>query len=118
MTWLLGAPQFWYGFVVCAALIFLALLPRVLFPRRKVIIYSIPERAPIPLFDPFYKLGAENHVSDRQGTSLREHREKLKEARSPYNKRRSSQPTHIKEARKRAVWHPHPDDSLPVWDRW
>ena len=108
ITWLLGAPQFWMGFVACTVLVFLALLPAALFPRRKVLVYSIPDHAPIPPSDPFYKPGSEKRTPNRAGTALRENREKLRE-------RRSAQPKHISEARKRAVWHPHPDDVLPSW---
>lgn len=65
MVWLLSAPQFWYGFVACAAVVFLTLLPAALFPRRTVIVYSLPDRAPVPLSDPFYKPGVANQVPPR-----------------------------------------------------
>ena len=119
LIWLLSAPQFWYGFVACAALVLLALLPRALFPRRKIVVYSPIDPAPAPSSDPFYKPGAERYLPNRTGTALREHREKLNETRPSYDGRRPSpQPGHINEARKRAVWYPHPDDALPSWGSW
>ena len=118
VSWLLSAPQFWLGFVACAVLVFLAVLPGALFPRKRVIVYSIPDHAPIPSRDPFYKPGSEKRVPNRAGTALRENREKLKELRPAHGEYHSPQPKHISEARKRAVWHPHPDDALPSWGSW
>ena len=118
VIWLLGVPQFWLGFVACAVLVLLALLPASLFPRRKVIVYSIPDHAPIPSEDPFYKPASEKRRPSRTGTMAVENREKLGERRPAHDGRRSAQPRYISEARKRAVWHPHPDDALPSWGSW
>jgi hypothetical protein len=118
LTWLLSAPQFWYGFVACAALVILALLPTALFPRRTVLVHSTPVRAPVPLSDPFYKPGPYKRLPTRARTALREHREKLEETRPPFDARRSSRLAHINEARKQAIWHPHPDDAVPYWNLW
>ena len=118
LTWLLSAPQFWYGFVACAALTFLALLPTMLFPRRTVIVYSIPDRAPVPQVDPFYKPGFDN-ASGRTVTALRPQGEKRRQAQAPWDKRPPSLRRYrIGQARKKAIWHPHPDDSLPSWGSW
>ncbi|QIN79032.1 hypothetical protein GBA65_11425 [Rubrobacter marinus] len=115
----MGDPRFWYGFVACAALVFLALLPGVLFPRRRtVVLYEPHDRAPVPYSDPFYNAGSEKLRHARTGTALREHRERLKQTRLSYDTRRSPQASHIREARKLAVWHPHPDDAMPSWGLW
>lgn len=116
--WLLGAPQFWLGFVACATLVFLALLPRTLFPRKRAVVYSVTDRAPAPFSDPFHKPGNGTSMSTRTGTALLEHRKHLKETRPSYDSRRPTRPGNIAEARKRAVWHPHPDDDLPSWGAW
>ncbi len=47
IVWLTSVPQFWYGVVACASLVFLAL-----FSRRTVIIYSLPEPSPSPFNGP------------------------------------------------------------------
>lgn len=113
--WLLSAPQFWYGFVACAVLVFLALLPSALFPRRTVVVYTMPDRAPSPTRDPFYKPGSGRYLSPNAGTALREHRSRLaEERRERSNPNQRSQGGRINDARKRAIWHPHPDD-LQTW---
>lgn len=118
MMWLLSAPQFWYVFVACATLVFLALLPGVLFPRRTVLVHSQEDRAPVPPSDPFYKPGAEPRYRSGTGSALREHRRKLNEERPSYDTKLPSQSPHTREARRQVVWHPHPDDCLPSWGVW
>ena len=99
----MGAPKFWYGFVTCAALIGLALLPRaLLLPPKPLIFYRTPERATIPLTDPFYVPGIDKSAPYRAGNALREHRERPKEARPWYDKA-SAQSRHVKNARKQAI---------------
>ena len=115
LIWLLGAPQFWYGFVACATLVFLALLPSIPFPRKGVIVYDIPERAPVPTSDPFYKPGSRRYTTNRMGTARREHRHGLAEERLHSGTKHNPQRGRTDSARKkRAIWHPHPDDQ-PTW---
>ena len=113
--WLLGAPEFWYGFAACAVLVFLALLPSTLFPRRTVTVYTVPDRAPTSSQDPFYKPGSSRYISSNKNTALREHRSRLMEERREHGSNdQRSQSNRIRSARKRALWHPHPDD-LQTW---
>ena len=87
-------------------------------PRRTVRVVTLTDRAPVPYSDPFYKSDPEGLRHIRTGTALREHRERLKQAHPSYDTLSYSQSPRIKEARKKAVWHPHPDDSLPSWGLW
>ncbi len=111
IVWLTSVPQFWYGVVACASLVFLALLSAALFPRRTVIIYSLPEPSPSPfkrihstsqvsLIGP-YLHAPTPHCGNTPGQAQGDLR---------ISEKRASQPRHIKDARKRAIWHPHPND--------
>lgn len=108
--WLLGAPQFWLG-AARAALDLLAAARSVLRPRKTVEGYRISERAPAPPRDPFYKAGPVVRPVAPQPTATRAR------STSPYRTGRIPAPRRnaMGEARKRAVWHPHPDDDLPPW---
>lgn len=107
--WLFGAPQFWLGVVACAAFVFLAMAPTALRPRRTVEVYRVYERAPTPLRDPFYKPGSEMY-SIRSARVEARRQSHHRTGRIPVAGSRT-----VHEARKRAVWHPHPDDELPPW---
>ena len=106
---LLGAPQFWLGVVACAALVLVAVAPSALRPRRTVEVYRIFDRAPAPVRDPFYKPGPVVHPAmPPRATTRAEGSAPYLTGRAPALKRNA-----IREARKRAVWHPHPDDEQP-----
>ena len=133
-VWLFGAPQFWLGVISCAALVLLAVTPTVFRPRRTVRVYrsygstpvapsgSVPqvgqfERAPVPPRDPFCKPALVTLPPNLRDSALRRSEKKTsrREPDDPFGRKRTVDRDAIREARKRAVWHPHPDDELPAW---
>lgn len=108
--WLLSAPEFWWGVVICATVVLVALLPAVLFPHRRIVeVYHLHDRAPVPLQDPFLRPDSGLHNSSSSTGALKEHRYTPGKYHAG-NRRPPSRA--VTEGRKRAHWHPHPDDDF------
>ena len=107
----MGAPQFWLGVAACTALVLVSVAPSALHPRRTVEVYKVFDRAPAPVRDPFYKPGPLAHPAiPPHATPRARGSAPHRTGRTPAREREA-----ITESRKRAVWHPHPDDELPPW---
>ena len=134
-AWLFGAPQFWLGAISCAALVLLAATPMAFRPRRTVRVYPTYGSTPVapsdlslrvgqfewaPPRDPFCKPTLVTRPPDLLDFALRRSEKKTgkktsrREAGDPFGRKRTVDRDAIREARKRAVWHPHPDD-VPTW---
>lgn len=122
IDWLLGAPQFWLGVVSCASFILVISLVAFHSPKRVVEMYRLHDCAPLPPRDPFHRTRSTSRPRGLPLEARRDEKDDLfhtarltvseidaeaREVRAVENR--------IKEARKRAMWHPHPDDDLPAW---
>lgn len=139
----LGRTPVLAGGLACAALVLVAVVPTAFRPSRTTRVYGtygpVPvatpgplrfARAPAPERDPFCKPNLVTRPPDLLDGALREPEEEHtrtfrrkpvrrgREGAGPSGQGWAVDRLAIDEARKRAVWHPHPDDELPAWKMW